>query len=267
MLKKMITFHDVDWKRNGKYILNRINWTVNAGEHWGILGLNGSGKTSLLNIISGYHFPSHGEVTVLGNLFGKTSLPELRKEIGFVSSSLGRFSHILDHETIEEIIVSGKFASFGLYEEVEPADWDKADELIEQFRLQYLKGKPYNLLSEGERRRVLIARSLMNDPKLLILDEPCSGLDIQSREGLLSLIQEIMGDERLVIYVSHHIEELVKGISHVLLLNSGKIVAAGPKKEVISDALLSEAFEIPVHVRWEDERPWLSVKKTVESTS
>lgn len=266
-MNKMIAFHGVDWKRNGKHILNGINWTVNAGEHWGILGLNGSGKTSLLNIMTGYHFPSSGEVTVLGNRFGKTSLPELRKEIGFVSSSLGRFAHILEFETIEEIIVSGKFASFGLYEEVEPADWNKADKLIEQFRLQYLKGKPYNLLSEGERRRVLIARSLMNDPKLLILDEPCSGLDIQSREGLLSLIREIMGNERLVVYVTHHIEELVEGISHVLLLNSGKIVAAGPKKEVISDALLSETFEIPVHVRWEDERPWLSVKKTVESTS
>lgn len=264
-MKTMITFQDVEWKRSGKDILTGINWTVHAGEHWGILGLNGSGKTSLLNIITGYQYPSSGKVTVLGNRFGETSLPELRKEIGFVSSSLGRFSHILEHETIEEIIVSGKFASFGLYEEVLPDDWDKADKLMEQFRLQYLKGKPYNLLSEGERRRVLIARALMNDPKMLILDEPCSGLDIQSREGLLSLTQEIMGNERLVIYVTHHIEELVEGITHVLLLNSGKIVAAGPKKEVISDSLLSQTFEIPVHVRWEDERPWLSVKKTVKN--
>lgn len=266
-MKKMITFQNVDWKRNGKDILSSINWTVNAGEHWGILGLNGSGKTSLLNIITGYHFPSSGEVTVLGNRFGETSLPELRKKIGFVSSSLGRFAHILEYETIEEIIVSGKFASFGLYEEVMPADWKKADELIGQFHLQSLKGKPYNLLSEGERRRVLIARSLMNDPELLILDEPCSGLDIRSREALLSLSQEIMGNERLVIYVTHHIEELVEGISHVLLLNGGKVVAAGPKKEVITDAILSETFETPVNIRWEDERPWLTVKKTVIGTS
>jgi iron complex transport system ATP-binding protein len=261
----IITFHHVNWTRNGKDILSDINWTINPGEHWGILGLNGSGKTSLLNIITGYHFPSSGEVTVLGNRFGETNLPELRKKIGFVSSSLGRFSHILEHESIEEIIVSGKFASFGLYEEVQQEDWKKADSLIGQFGLRHLQGKPYSLLSEGERRKVLIARAVMNDPEILILDEPCSGLDILSREQVLSLTQEIMGQDRLVLYVTHHIEELVKGITHVLLLHQGKVLAAGPKKEVITEAILSEAFEIPIHVRWEEERPWLSIKKMANS--
>lgn len=264
-MKKIIHFDHVNWQRNGKDILSDINWTIKAGEHWSILGLNGSGKTSLLNIITGYHFPSDGEVTVLGNRFGETSLPELRRKIGFVSSSLGRFSHILEHESIEEIIVSGKFASFGLYEEVQPEDWEKADSLIEQFGLQHLKGKPYNLLSEGERRRVLIARSLMNDPELLILDEPCSGLDILSREQVLSLTEAIMTSGCHVLYVTHHIEELVEGISHVLLLHKGKIVAAGPKKEVITDELLSSAFEVPVSIRWEDGRPWISIRQKVQS--
>ncbi len=191
-MESIVSFKDVSWRRSGQEILSRINWEMRENEQWAILGLNGSGKTSLLNIVSGYHFPSTGNVSVLGNEFGKTSLPELRKEIGYVSSSLERFANILEYEKVEEIVVSGKFASFGLYEEVTKEDWEKADSLLNSFRLGYLKGKPYRLLSQGERRRVIIARSLMNDPKILILDEPCSGLDILSREELLLLTKEIV---------------------------------------------------------------------------
>lgn len=257
----MISLKDVSWKRDRREILSGINWEVKEGENWGILGLNGSGKTSILNMITAYEFPSTGNISVLGYKFGESYLPDLRREIGFVSSSLSRFSQTIEYETIEEIIVSGKFASFGLYEEVTKADWEKADDLIERFRLNKLKGKPYNHLSQGERRRVLIARSLMNDPKLLILDEPCSGLDILSREQVLDLIKEIDRSGCSIIYVTHHIEELVKDITHVMLLNEGKIVAAGPKEDVIKDDLLSETFHLPVNVRWEENRPWLSVAK------
>lgn len=258
-MDKIISLKDVSWKRDGREILSDINWEVKQGEHWGILGLNGSGKTSILNIITAYHFPSAGNVTVLDHNFGESYLPDLRKEIGFVSSSLNRFSHIIEYETIEEIIVSGKFASFGIYEEVEKADWEKADDLIKRFRLERLKGKPYQLLSQGERRRVLIARSLMNDPKLLILDEPCSGLDILAREQVLALTKEIDKSNCSIIYVTHHIEELVEDITHVMLLNEGKIVAAGLKEEVLKDEVLSETFHLPVNVRWEENRPWLSM--------
>lgn len=263
-MDNIISLKKVTWKRDGREILGGIDWEVKQGENWGILGLNGSGKTSILNIVTGYHFPSSGEVTVLGHRFGESYLPDLRKEIGFVSSSLSRFSHIIEHETIEEIIVSGKFASFGIYEEVAQSDWEKADGLIERFRLDGLKGKQYHLLSEGERRRVLIARSLMNDPKLLILDEPCSGLDILSREQVVGLTEEIIKSGCNIIYVTHHIEELVETITHVLLLNNGEIVAAGPKEEVVEDSFLSEAFHLPVSVRWEENRPWLSVVRGAE---
>lgn len=263
----IITLQDVSWKRDGRNILSGIDWKMKKGEHWGILGLNGSGKTSILNIVLGYHFPSEGSVTVLDHRFGESYLPDLRKEIGFVSSSLNRFSHIIEYESIEEIIVSGKFASFGIYEEVAKADWDKADDLIERFRLEKLKGKPYHQLSQGERRRVLIARSLMNDPKLLILDEPCTGLDILSREQVLALTKEIDRNNCSIIYVTHHIEELVEDITHVLLLNDGKIVAAGPKEKVLKDDLLSEAFQLPVSVHWKEKRPWLSVAQHAEVNS
>lgn len=261
MMNQVVSLKNVSYQRGKKEILQGINWTIQQNEHWGILGLNGSGKTSLLNIVSGYHFPSSGEVTVLGNLFGKTSLPELRKEIGFVSSSLDRFSPFFNTEKVERVVVSGKFASFGLHEQVAQADWEKADALLENLRLMDLKGKPYQQLSEGEKRRVLIARALMNDPKMLILDEPCSGLDILSREQLLRVMEDIVNKDCHIVYVTHHIEELVKEITHVLLLKDGKIVAAGPKEDVLKDDYLSETYRVSLTVRWDEERPWLAVSK------
>ncbi|MCG7335749.1 ABC transporter ATP-binding protein [Sporosarcina sp. ACRSM] len=263
-MNEIVTLKNVSFQRGDKEILQDIDWNIQPDEHWGILGLNGSGKTSLLNIVSGYHFPSSGEVQVLGNLFGKTNLPELRKKIGFVSSSLDRFADFFNKEKVERVIVSGKFASFGIYEQVAPEDWEKADHLLESLRLAYLKGKPYHLLSEGEKRRVLIARALMSDPKMLILDEPCSGLDILSREQFLGVLEEVVEKKCHIIYVTHHIEELVKEITHVLLLKDGKIVAKGPKEEVLKPELLSETYKVPVTVRWEQNRPWLAVKE--EST-
>lgn len=261
LIKKIISLKNVSLQRNNIKILSDINWEISNNEHWAILGLNGSGKTSLLNIVSGYHFPTTGEVTVLENLFGKTNLPELRKQIGFVSSSLDRFADIVNKETVDRVVVSGKFASFGLYEQVNEADWEKASSLLSKLRLNYLSGKRYHLLSQGEQRRVLIARALMSEPKILILDEPCSGLDILSREEVLAMINEIGKNDCHVIYVTHHIEEIVPDISNVLLLRDGKLVATGPKESTLTDVLLSKTFKVPVKVRWEDGRPSLTIKK------
>ena len=259
-VNEIVSFKEVSFSKGDKVILQAINWSVHQNEHWGILGLNGSGKTSLLTIMSGFHFPSTGEVSVLGNLFGKTNLPELRKEIGFVSSSLERFAEYFNNEKIERVVVSGQFASFGIYEQVKKEEWEKADSLLESLQLTYLKGKPYRLLSEGEKRKVIIARALMSEPKILVLDEPCSGLDILSRERFLQSLDGIMKDECHIVYVTHHIEELVQGISHVLLLKDGKVIAAGPKEQVVSDELLSDTFGIPVHVHWKESRPWLEIR-------
>ena len=259
-MNKIITLEDVSWRRNSQEILSQINWKVKEGEHWGILGLNGSGKTSLLNIVTGYNFPTTGRVTVLGNEFGRTSLPDLRKKIGYVSSSLEKFSHILEHETVESVIVSGKFASFGLYEQVSEEDWKRADHLLTIYRLSYLSGKKFNTLSQGEKRRVLIARALMNQPQILILDEACTGLDVFSREEVLNLMNEINQKNCHLLYVTHHIEEITDIISHVLLIRDGKIIASGPKEEVLTDELLSEAYKMPVKIRWEENRPWLTIQ-------
>lgn len=260
-MDKVITFEDVSWRRNNQEILSEINWEINQNEHWCILGLNGSGKTSLLNIVTGYNYPSSGKVSVLGNEFGKTNLPNLRKRIGYVSSSLDQFSHVLEREMVEAVVVSGKFASFRVTEDVSDVDWEKVESLLSTLRLTYLSGKMYNTLSQGERRRVLIARALMSNPEILILDEPCTGLDVLSREEVLNLMNDIEQQNCHLLYVTHHIEEIVEAISHVLLIRDGKIVAAGPKQDVLTDELLTETYKMPVKVRWEEDRPWLTIQK------
>lgn len=250
------------FRRGDKEILTNIDWTIRENEHWAILGLNGSGKTSLLNIISAHQFPTEGEVHVLGNRFGETNLPELRKEIGFVSSSLERFAQMFQNDTVERVIISGKFASFGLYEHPSPVDWERADELLHDFRLSYLRGKRINSLSEGEKRRILIARALMNKPRMLIMDEPCSGLDILSREQFLHTLQVVTKNDCHLVYVSHHVEELVEDITHVLLLKEGRIVASGKKEDVMTDELLTETYNVPVKIRWDEGRPYLSIRRS-----
>lgn len=265
-MDNVISFENVSWKRNNQEILKQINWTIRENEHWCILGLNGSGKTSLLNIVTGYHYPSAGKVSVLGNEFGKTNLPELRKKIGYVSSSLEQFSHVLNREMVEAVIVSGKFASFRVTQEASAEDWKKAADLLSALRLSYLSGKMYRNLSQGEKRRVLIARALMSDPEILILDEPCTGLDVLAREEVLHLMNEIEQLDCHLIYVTHHIEEIVEAISHVLLIREGEIVAAGAKQEVLSNELLTRVYKMPVKVRWEEKRPWLTIQKSASVT-
>ncbi len=260
----IVEMKNVSFIREGRVILDRLHWEVQENEQWVILGLNGSGKTSLLNILLGYEYPSKGEVSVLGHRFGKTNLPELRKHIGFVSSAFERFQPTLESETAEEVIVSGKFASIGLYEPVTVEDFHQAEQWMNVFRIGYLKGKTYRTLSQGEKRKVLIARALMAKPKLLILDEPTVGLDMLTREELLALIKDvIMKKVCHVLYVTHYIEEIIEEMTHVLLLKDGKIIAAGQKEKILTDDYLSETFQIDVHVRWEHNRPWVSIKKAL----
>ena len=192
----MININNVSVKRAEKEILKSVSWSVEKGEHWCLLGLNGSGKTTLLNIINGYIWPTKGEVEVLSRKFGETNLSELRKEIGWVSSSLQQ--RFRDDDTVVEMILSGKFASIGLYEQVEQKDMNQAIELMKLLNCEDLQNQAYGTLSQGERQRVLIARALMASPKLLILDEPCTGLDIMAREQLLQLIAKWQSSQMLL---------------------------------------------------------------------
>ncbi len=258
----VIQLNEIIWNRDNKKILNGVSWKVNKGEHWAILGLNGSGKTSLLKIITGYQWPTKGNVSVLGNIFGKTNIPELRKKIGWVSTSLDEKFHSRPSDTAIEVVLSGKNASVGLYEEITEIDVEKASELLQQFRISDLTDQAFSSLSQGEKRKVMIARALMSSPSLLILDEPCNGLDLYSKEELLSTIEKLTqsAEGPTLLYVTHHIEELVPSISHALLLNKGNVIANGQKKSVLTEKLLEKTFDLPISLGWEDERPWIRIK-------
>lgn len=255
----IIQMDNVSLRKNGTIILKDINWTVNPGEHWAIIGLNGSGKTSLLKMINGYVFPSTGEVTVLGKKFGTYDLRELRKSIGWVSSSL--LEALYSGETAEEIVLSGRYATIGLYDKPSNEDKEKALILLEQFGCGVFAGREYYTLSQGEKQKVLLARALMSSPELLVLDEPCTGLDIFARENFLYLIEEIGIKENAptILYVSHHIDEILPVFKNIMLLTNGKIHSAGKKEDLLSEANLSDFFRRGIEVRWVNERPVLHI--------
>ena len=251
---------DASLKRDDNFILKNINWKVQPGEHWAMIGLNGSGKTSLLKMINGYVFPSSGEVTVLGKKFGEYDFRELRKSIGWVSSSLIESLYV--NETVEDIVISGKYASIGLHEKPDIIDIERANDLLEQFGCADLKTRLYSTLSQGEKQKVILARALMNQPKLLILDEPCTGLDIFARDNFLSLIEEIGGEKNApaMIYVSHHVEEILPVFNHILLLKKGEVHSAGKKRDVLTLPNLSNFFGRKIEMLWKDERIWINAK-------
>lgn len=246
---------DVSWRRDGNIILQHINWEIKKGEHWAVIGLNGSGKTSLLGMISGYIFPSEGEVSVLGRKFGSCDLRELRKSIGWVSSSLQE--NLLVDEKVEDIVLSGKFASIGLYDNPTKNDRQRATDLIEQFGCTEYRHRLYSTLSQGEKQRVMLARALMNFPKVLVLDEPCTGLDIFAREYFLSAIGVIAASSEAptMLYVSHHIEEILPVFGRTLLLKKGNVYSAGKTKSVLTESNLSDFFQSPVEITWRNGRP------------
>jgi iron complex transport system ATP-binding protein len=253
--------NQVSWWRDDKYILRDISWTVEEGEHWAVIGLNGSGKTSLLNMIAGYIFPSKGELTVLGNRFGSCDLRDLRKAIGWVSSALQE--NLLVEEVVRDVVLSGKFGSIGLYDPVGKKDLERASELMEEFGCAPYSGRPYSTLSQGERQRVILARALMSSPRLLMLDEPCTGLDVFAREHFLSLIERIASrsDAPTMLYVSHHVEEILPLFSKTLLLRNGRVHSSGTSRSVLSRPNLSDFFGTPVDVSWKSQRPYLHLPK------
>jgi iron complex transport system ATP-binding protein len=250
---------NVSWKRKNEEILRDISWDIHAGEHWCLVGLNGSGKTTLLNMMNGYIWPTEGSISVLGHTYGKINIPEFRKRIGWVSSSLQQ--KFYGHETAEEIVLSGKFATIGLHEHVKEEDIKQAVRLIEEFGCGKLIGREFATLSQGEQQKIQIARSLMAAPDVLILDEPCTGLDILAREQVLMMIQSITSQQQppTLIYVTHHIEEILPCFTHTLLLKNGEVYKSGETEEILTAETLSDFFEAPIEVRQQGERNWVSL--------
>ncbi|GMK38730.1 putative ABC transporter ATP-binding protein YlmA [Paenibacillus sp. CCS19] len=253
----MIHMQDITFIRGDRTILNGVNFHVQKGEQWVILGRNGSGKTTLLEFMNGYQFPSSGTVDVLGNRFGECDVREVRKKIGYISQSLMEMLTLRD--PVWEVVATGEYAFLRFYQEIPAEVKEKALRLIDEVGLLHTAEQPLATLSQGERKKIMLARALMQDPKLLIMDEPCSGLDLFEREKLLVDLDNLRKRDITVIYVTHHIEEIMPLFTHVALVSGGRITAAGSKEEVLHPSVLSEAYELPIEVDWQHGRPWIRV--------
>ncbi len=241
-------------------ILERVDWTVEKDQHWAILGPNGSGKTSLLRALTGYLPPTEGAISVLGETYGRSDWRELRKRIGIVSSSI--YQMMAENETALNSVLSGRYAQIGLWGEVAPGERREAAQILRRVECEYLKDRPWSHLSQGERQRVLIGRALMARPRLLILDEPCAGLDPAAREHFLQFLERLAHGRGapVLVLVTHHTEEITPSFSHVLVLKNGRVAASGPKARILNSRLLSEAFGVPVRIRRTHGRYLLSVR-------
>jgi iron complex transport system ATP-binding protein len=245
MLKRSDVVLDVDAlsiRRGVVEILRGVDWRVRRGEHWAILGANGSGKTSLLSALTGYLSATSGRIRLLGREFGRADWRELRKHVGLVSSALRQL--MADGETALETVASGKEAMIDVWHALKAAERRRARAILREIGCAHLEKRVWAVLSQGERQRILIGRALMAQPEALILDEPCAGLDPAAREHFLEFIQALTEKRGApaVILVTHHVEEIVKGITHVLALKNGEVAAAGAKEEVLTSDLLSEIF-------------------------
>ncbi len=259
----VIELISVSWLRSGQTILDQINWKVNKNENWVVFGLNGAGKTSLLNIIAGYMQPSTGTVKVLGREFGRYDLRELRKSIGWVSSSLKEMFY--PSETTEEIVIGARDAVIRMLRKPENAETERALMLLKLVGCEHLTGRQFSTLSDGERQRVLIARALFNQPALLVLDEPVSSLDYLAREELLLILERLADDPQspVLIFVTHRFEDIPRQIfSKVMLLDQGRIHSIGSLDQVLTAANLSDFLDCPVEVKMWNGRFYVQPAKS-----
>jgi iron complex transport system ATP-binding protein len=229
-------------------ILRDIHWRVAARENWVILGANGSGKTTLLKTLTGYTTPSAGNIALLGQRYGACDWRDLRLHVGVVTSAF--VAAIPPAELALETVISGKFAQLDLWHRVTAADRAKAARLLRSVGLGAIGDREWAFLSQGERQRVLIARALMTQPRLLILDEPCAGLDPVAREHFLRFINELAlrRSAPALVLVTHHVEEIVPAFTHALLLKQGGVVTAGPHEQVLTTENLARTFGAPLHL-------------------
>jgi iron complex transport system ATP-binding protein len=234
-------------RRGSAHLLRSVDWTVELDERWVVLGPNGAGKTTLLQLAAAQLHPSSGTAEVLGERLGRVDVFELRPRIGLTSAALA--GRVPNNETVLDVVVSAGYAVVGRWrEEYDVLDTGRARHLLYQLGVQQLADRRFGTLSEGERKRVQIARALMTDPELLLLDEPAAGLDLAGREQLVARLAMLAADPDAptMVLVTHHVEEIPPGITHGLLLRDGTVVAAGLIDDVLTADLLSVTFGMPL---------------------
>lgn len=259
---RIISLENVDFTRNQQHILENINWTVEKGEHWAILGLNGSGKSCLLKLIMAENWKTSGEITVLNTRFGLDRIPELRAKIGIVGSFIAeRFRPDI---VAENLVLTGRYNASMLYRAFSENDLDAARDLMRQIGAAHLIGRIYGTLSQGEKQLLLIARSLMIQPEILILDEATNGLDLFAKERLLDKLHQItqLKNAPTLLYITHHPDEITADFQKILLLREGKIVNSGATSEILTETTLTDFYQMPVAVTRVNEKYFVIPKKS-----
>ena len=249
-------------RRGRSTLVDSVDWTVEEDERWVVLGPNGAGKTTLLQVASAQIHPTEGVAGILGEVLGTVDVFELRPRIGLTSAALAE--RIPREERVHDVVVSASYGVLGRWRErYDELDHARADELLAEIGVRHLADRTFGTLSEGERKRVQIARALMTDPELLLLDEPAAGLDLGGREDLVTTLSTLAMDEAApaTVLVSHHVEEIPPGFTHALLLRQGRVVAAGPLEEVLTEEVLSATFGMPLRLAHQDGR-WAARRRT-----
>ncbi|KAB1864825.1 ABC transporter ATP-binding protein [Microbacterium algeriense] len=250
-----LEFTDVVVRREGRNIIDHVTWEVADDQRWVILGPNGAGKTTLLQLADTLMHPTSGTVTVLGETLGRTDVFELRPRIGFASSAMAK--RIPRDETVLNTVLTAAYSVLGRWnEDYEAIDERRALRVLGDWRLEHLADRTFGTLSDGEQKRVQIARAVMTDPELLLLDEPTASLDLGSREELLALLSGYASAPTTpaMLMVTHHVEEIPVGFTHVMLIRDGSVVAAGPLAETLTAEALGETFGMPITLTSEDGR-------------
>ncbi|WP_201318698.1 ABC transporter ATP-binding protein [Paenibacillus sp. EPM92] len=256
-MSDVLSMDHIHFIRDDRHILAGVHFNIRAGEHWVVLGRNGSGKTTLLELMNGYQFPSRGTVRVLGHTYGQCDVREVRKSIGYISQSL--YEKLNPADPVWEVVATGEFGFLRFYETIPQGIREKSLDKLHEVNLLKLADQPLGSLSQGERKKVMLARALMTSPSILIMDEPCAGLDLYERERLLENINVLGGEQMTVIYVTHHMEEIVPMFTHVLLIEEGQVIASGAKRDVLTEDNLMKAFQVPIRIEWFGDRPWIKV--------
>ena len=251
----LIDMRDVSFVRGGRTLVGPVDWQVELDERWVIVGPNGAGKTTLIRMASAQEFPSEGTTFILGERVGATDMRDLRAAIGVTSSSIAQ--RVPEDETVGDLVVSAGYAILGRWrEDYDTMDYDQALEVLEQVGAMHLIDRRWGTLSDGEKKRVLVARAVMTNPELLILDEPAAGMDLGGREDLLAYLGDLAldPDAPAIVMITHHLEEIPAGFTHAMLLDEGEVVAQGLIDDVLTSDNVSRAYHQPIEVTRDDGR-------------
>jgi len=254
-MPQVLEFSDVVVRRNARDIVDHLDWSVADDHRWVVLGPNGAGKTTLLQLADTLIHPTSGRVTILGEELGRTDVFELRPRIGFASTAMAK--RVPPDETVLNVVLTAAYSVLGRWNEAyEDIDERRALRVLSEWRLDHLADRTFGTLSDGEQKRVQIARAIMTDPELLLLDEPAASLDLGAREELLILLGGYAQAPTTpaMVMVTHHVEEIPVGFTHVLLLREGRVVAAGPLDEALTADNLTEAFGVPITLTSDEGR-------------